>query len=126
MRPLQRYQVGEHAFVVIADVDGDPGLLLERGRQPVGGLLMLAAVHGDRPVRRIGSRWAAAGEHPGPQRTAGDGGREHASPPRHEAAPEYMAVIAQATPGSAVLRFVIYPFLVIVAASRAQAADRSA
>src|ERR1035438_249706 len=111
MRPLQRYQVGEHAFVVIADVDGDPGLLLERGRQPVGGLLMLAAVHGER-VRRVRSRPAAAGQHPGPQAAAGDGGRERGSPPHHEAVPEYMAMMAQATPGSAVLRFVIYPFLV--------------
>src|ERR1035441_3595688 len=65
------------------------------------------------------ARLPPARKHPplGPQRAAGDGGREHGSPPPHEAAPEYMAVIAQATPGSAVLRFVIYPFLVIAARS---------
>ena len=47
MRLLGDDLVGEGVLVVVADVDLDPGLLLERGDERLGRLLVLAAVERD-------------------------------------------------------------------------------
>ena len=51
VRPLGHDLVGQGVLVVVADVDGDPGGLLEAGDQGVGGLLVLAVVERDRLAR---------------------------------------------------------------------------
>jgi len=73
VRSLHGDQVGQGVLVVVADVDLDPGLLLERGDQAVGGLLVLATVKRNRlalaalgPLIRArgGAGRAAAGQQP--------------------------------------------------------------
>ena len=80
--------VGQGVLVVAADVDGDPGGLLEPGHQRVGGLHVLAAVEGDRAGAR--GRAATGGQHPagqGQDQGQGDGLRVPPSRPDRPSVP---------------------------------------
>ena len=65
VRPLGQDLLDEHVLVIEAGVHGDPGLLLERRDQRIGGLHVLAAVEGQRLARPRGGAAAGYQQPPG-------------------------------------------------------------